>query len=247
MILVAVLFLSACSQEDDNQDISAMSEEEISQMAEKIVEELEQSGELDFSTEQEVEFPLDPDGLPEFLKTLEAHTEVQASYNACPGTIFQKYNTYEDHMSINDSYEALCARDPDQCLRQCIEDDNGPACHDLAYVLEENEQKIGDQYGKMMYAQGCATGWPLSCTNRGAGIRNALNEKDPFFGKDEVQTNMCLNAMFERMCEENEVWGCYMTGVSFSEGEGRAIDESKADLFFKRACEVDSQSGACSN
>lgn len=245
--IIVCMFLISCSSEEDNQQVDGMTAEEMSEFADAVVDEMAENGELDVSQEPEVEYTLNENGLPEFLKVLESNEDVKANYNACPVTIFQKHKSYEDHLSINDSYEDQCAKDPAGCLKQCIEDRNGVICHDLAYVLEGNEGAIGDRYGKMMYAQACATGWPLSCTNRSAGIRNALKDDDPFFKKDESETNMCLNATFEKMCDEEDAWGCYMTGSSYEYGDGREVNEAKAEEYYNRACEVDGESGACGN
>ena len=241
------MFLMSCSSEEENKQADGKSAEEVSEFAESIVDEIPENGELYFSPETQVEYQLDKSSLPDFLKLLEANEEVQANYNSCPINVFQKYKSYKDHLSINDSYEDQCAKDPAGCLNQCIDDRNGVMCHDLAYVLEDNEAIVGDRYGKMMYAQACATGWPLSCTNRSAGIRNALKDDDPFFKKDESETNMCLNATFEKMCDEEDAWGCYMTGSSYEYGDGREVNEAKAEEYYSRACEVDDESGACGN
>ena len=254
LVFLVSIFLVACSSEEEDAELSTSEQsvfselppEELSELAEEVSKETAEETD-DFVSVDEIEYPLNKSGLPEFLKVLESNQDVQASYNACPLKIFQKYKSYKDHLSINDSYEDQCAKDPAGCLKQCIEDRNGPVCHDLAYVLEANETEITPRYGKMMYAQACATGWPLSCTNRGAGIRNSIQEDDPFFKKDEAETNICLNATFEKMCDEKDAWGCYMTGSSYSEGEGREINETKAEEFYKRACDVDPESGACSN
>ncbi len=247
MSLFVCLVLIGCSSEEEDKQATGMSAEETSEFVEEVIDEMSENGELDFAAEPDVEFKLNKNGLPEFLKLLEENKEVQVSYNACPLDIFQKHKSYKDHLSINDSYEDQCANDPAGCLKQCIDERNGVVCHDLAYVLEDNQSEIGDRYGKMMYAQACATGWPLSCTNRGAGIRNALEDDDPFFTRDEAETYMCLNASFEKMCDEKDAWGCYMVGSSHEYGEGREIDEAKAKEYYKRACEVDDESGACSN
>lgn len=231
------LSLVACSSEEETQ-ISDMTPEEMSEMANDVAEDI---------VEEQIENPLNQSGLPEFLKVLDNNVEVQENFSACPIKVFQKYKSYENHLLINDSYEQQCANDPAGCLKQCIENRNGPLCHDLAYVLEENEKDITPRYGRMMYAQACATGWPLSCTNRSAGIRNAMQDDDPFFNKDEAETNICLNTTFEKMCNEKEAWGCYMTGTSLEYGEGREVNEAKAEEFYKRACDVDAESGACSN
>lgn len=237
LALFLLLSLVACSSEEDA-EISTLSSEEVSEIANEPTEDI---------NEEEIENPLNKTGLPEFLKVLDNNSEIQANYAACPIKIFQKYKSYENHLLINDDFKQQCANDPASCLKQCIEDRNGALCHDLAYVLEENEKEITPRYGRMMYAQACATGWPLSCTNRGAGIRNFMQDDDPFLGKDEAETNICLNSTFEQMCDEKDAWGCYMTGSSYSEGEGREINETKAEEYYKRACEVDPESGACSN
>lgn len=245
--LLMSVMLVACSSEEDSNQSSGVPSEEVTEMANETAEELIEENGLDILDEEEVEYPLNKVGLPEFLKVLEGNTEVQASYKECPNKVFQKYKSYEDHLSINDSYEQQCANDPAGCLKQCIEDRNGPMCHDLAYVLEGNEKEITPKYGRMMYAQACATGWPLSCTNRSAGIRNAMQDDDPFFRKDQSETNICLNATFEQMCDEEDAWGCYMTGTSHEYGEGREVNEAKAEEYYNRACEVDDESGACGN
>lgn len=237
IVLAVFLLLSlvACSSEEET-EISNVTPEEISETANEISEDI---------VEEQIENQLNQTALPEFLKVLENNSEVKANYAACPINIFQKYKSYENHLLVNDNYEQQCSNDPAGCFKQCIEDRNGPMCHDLAYVLEGNEKDITPRYGRMMYAQACATGWPLSCTNRSAGIRNAMKEDDPFFTKDKAETNMCLNTTFEKMCDEKDAWGCYMTGSSYSYGDGRKIDEVKAEKFYKRACEVDPESGAC--
>lgn len=241
LILFMSVFFAACSSEDDDSQISRMTPEEMSELAEQVAEE----GEFILEPIEEPEYQLSKIGLPEFLKTLETNSEIQENYNACPVKIFQKYKSYDDHMSFAENYEQKCANDPATCLKKCIEERNGLICHDLAYVLESNENEISPRFGRMMYAQACATGWPLSCTNRGAGIRNAMQDDDPFFNRDEAKTNMCLNTTFEKMCDETEAWGCFMTGSSYSYGQGRKIDEVKADEYYKSACEVDPESGAC--
>ena len=221
LFLAGIITLSACSSEDVSEG---------------------QSTEGDPPA---ASYSLKQEGLSEVLDELDSNEEVLEHYAMCPADIFGTVRAYKDRSSIKDDHFEACSQNPMACLKKCLDDDDGPFCQSLAFVLEDNESSIDARYGRMMYAQACASGWPLSCTNRGAGIRNAMIESDPFASKDEGEIDECLAISFETTCEAGDAWGCFMVADSLSRGEGASEDGGAALKYLKRACELDKESGAC--
>lgn len=180
--------------------------------------------------------PIDPDKLEKLYEAVDDDREIMRHYRVCPAEIFETVRHVPTPNILDLDYSQVCADDPGLCLNQCINGRDASVCFDLALVLQENDAVVPPRYAQALFAQSCAGGLLVGCTNRGAGIRNGRYEGDPFEDTEAGEIDACLNATFDTMCGRGDAWGCYMIGQSYDYGEGRPLDNAEAKRYYEMAC-----------
>ena len=188
---------------------------------------------------------VDPETLGTVLARIDASAEIGAHYRACPDDIYASKVQGLPNPREEIGLDAVCAADPDGCLNACLFERDAERCFMLGYLLHVAKNAPDARYAEMLYAQACATGSAVGCTNRGAGIRNGDYANDPFGNADPKETDACLTRTFDRMCAEDDAWGCFMVGQSYEHGEGVPKDDAQSKRFYRMACDISPDSGAC--
>ncbi len=130
-----------------------------------------------------------------------------------------------------------------ECWEAC-EADVDWACRNLANVAEDYSSGIGEDIDRRLYAQGCALGNALACTNRAAGIVNDKQgpEIDPVEPLDDEARAQCTIIMYENACAADDYWGCSQVAIERGEDGPPSIrDEDKASVASKKACVIDAK------
>ena len=158
-------------------------------------------------------------------------------YSVCPTEL------YNDKGIEYFDYTDSCKQNPDNCLTRCLSG-NPQFCFSLAYNIQQNENPNEVAY-ESLYAKSCEFGMPLGCTNRAAGI---LNMEHTAKGSSSIENPLkCLAETFDKTCEENEPWGCSMSGLVHWQGEGTVKNNELAVSKFEKACELWPESEPCDN
>ena len=188
---------------------------------------------------------VDTEALGGVLARIDANAELAGHHRACPDDIYRSKALTLTDPREEIGLEAECGADPAGCLNACLYERDADRCFTLGYLLHVAKNAPDPRYAEMLYAQACASGSAVGCTNRGAGIRNGDYEGDPFGKADPKETDACLTRTFTHMCAEDDAWGCFMVGQSYEYGEGVAADEAESKRFYRMACDISPDSGAC--
>ena len=157
---------------------------------------------------------------------------------ACPADIMNQRMTWFRKLTASSLSwsETSCRSNFSGCLKACLKSNNSDACFKVARVFETHDDTQYDLARRQGFALSCALGDANGCTNRGANIRNAYSDEDPFFQAYTGDRNDCLARSFERACATNSEWGCAMAGQSHRLGEGTPVDFDKARKRFEKTC-----------
>lgn len=188
---------------------------------------------------------VDPATLGGVLERVDANAEIRGHYRACPDDIYGSKALSLPDLREEIGLEAECAADPGGCLHACLYGRDADRCFTLGYLLHVADNAPDPRYAEMLYAQACATGLALGCTNRGAGIRNGDYAGDPFGAADPAETDACLTRTFTHMCADDDAWGCFMVGQAYEYGEGVPEDEAESKRHYRMACDISPDSDAC--
>ena len=157
---------------------------------------------------------------------------------ACPADIMgQRMPWYRKLTASRLSWsESRCTDSFPVCLNACLKSNNADACFNVARVFENFDDTRYDLSRRQGFALACALGDANGCTNRGANIRNAYSEEDPFFEAYTGDTDSCLARSFEQACAKDSEWGCAMAGQALRLGEGVPVDLETARQRLEKAC-----------
>ncbi len=131
-----------------------------------------------------------------------------------------------------------CSANFDQCLDACTKSSDGTACRAVARVVEANNKETYDLTRRQGYTLACALGNASGCTNRGANLRNAISEIDPYSQTDAAILEDCHTRLFAAACTDGDAWGCAMEGQARRLGEGGPQDIGIAIKRLNKACTI---------
>ena len=170
---------------------------------------------------------------------------IQKYYNGCPADVYGSERSAIGKLLFGVETSAKsCGIEPEACYELCIGGD-GEVCFSLGQAMEEYVAVVGAGRGQPFFALGCAAGNALSCTNRGAGMRNGGYPDDPAQQWPLSERQKCQFRLFERACANKTGWGCVMLGQAYANGEGVKADAAKARLHYDRTCAESADKNAC--
>lgn len=157
---------------------------------------------------------------------------------ACPADIMGERMTWFRRLTASSLSwsENSCRANFQGCLKACLNSHNSEACFKVARVFETFDNDRYDLARRQGFALSCALGNANGCTNRGANIRNAYAEVDPFFEAYTGDKDDCLARSFEQACAKSSEWGCAMAGQAHRLGQGVPVDFEKAFKRLEKAC-----------
>ncbi|MCF6444452.1 hypothetical protein [Nereida sp. MMG025] len=137
-----------------------------------------------------------------------------------------------------------CTTNPKLCLEQCnLGDDN--ACFDVAQVIENGGLTGDGERTYSLYIAGCALGDANACVNAGATVKNGSWANQ---APKAAASAKCQFQTYRRMCDDGAAWGCYMVAAEYLRTDGFvAQSDAKYEAALRRACQISSTSGACSD
>lgn len=133
-----------------------------------------------------------------------------------------------------------CEADLQTCADACTNSDNGSACRALARVFEAKDIVAYDLARRQSYTLACTLGSASGCTNRGASLRNAISNIDPYSQTDAPTLEACHTRLFTAACADGDAWGCAMEGQARRLGEGAPKDIGTAVRRLNKACSISS-------
>lgn len=154
----------------------------------------------------------------------------------CPLAVYQS--------RANVSLEiADCDQNPAACLAQC-EAGNSRACFRAARTIEKGSVSQRSNYTYPLFMAACARGWGNGCVNAAATVKNGswTTERPTRAG-----TAQCQFQTYDRMCDDGHAWGCYMVAQEYRWGNERPQDEARYEEKMRAACQINANSGACSD
>jgi hypothetical protein len=157
---------------------------------------------------------------------------VMRNYSVCPANVFGRVR---GGGPVEGLTESVCSAEPTRCWTLCTEGRNGTACFRLARVFQEHAPE-NDPRTQVLFTMACARGMAAGCTNRGAGVRNAEYENDPLRAWSKSRREACTARSFAVACDQNDSWGCFMSGQATANGEGVRRDLARARMIYERAC-----------
>lgn len=157
---------------------------------------------------------------------------------SCPADIMGKRNTFWRRLTASSHSwsETGCKNNFSVCVNACLSSNNSVACFNMARVFEILDDTTYALAKRQGFALSCALGNASGCTNRGATLRNAEIDEDPFFATNMGDKNLCFARTFSKACSKNDEWGCAMEGQSHRLGEGTPVDLIKARKRLEKAC-----------
>lgn len=184
--------------------------------------------------------------LPQLYEKIDTSKMSAELYEMCPAEIAGAQRSWTSYIFPSSKVQPdACAKDAVGCLEQCLDDANETACFAIGRVLEEYAPEDHLTYSQQIYAVGCALGDPASCTNRGAGLRNATTEAELRRSKPDL--GACTFGAFEYACTGGSAWGCYMLGQAYKAGEGADKDNAAALKAYNKSCTINPNFVACDN
>lgn len=171
---------------------------------------------------------------------------VAKTFEPCPADVFRREAPLWEPLTRSRRVAlGTCQKDPAACYDGCIRWSSAAHCFGLARAFQEDEASFTPRDAQRLFSMACATGMGAGCTNRAAGIRNALSEGDPFFSASEEVKNGCHYRSFKIGCDAGDAWGCAMLGQSHHFGEGTPRDKAAARVFYERSCQLSPAFVAC--
>lgn len=148
---------------------------------------------------------------------------------------------YQTRQNINGPV-ANCDQNPAACLAQC-EQGNASACFDAARTIEKGNLANDSDRTYPLFMASCALGSGNACVNAGATVKNGQwSGARPA----AAQTAQCQFQTYDRMCNDGHAWGCYMVAGEYLRDDGfRPRNEAQFETKMRRACQIDTTSGAC--
>lgn len=131
-----------------------------------------------------------------------------------------------------------CEADIQTCTDACTSAHNGNACRALARVFESTDIDTYDLARRQSYTLACTLGNASGCTNRGANLRNAISDIDPYSQTAPQTLEACHTRLFAAACADGDAWGCAMEGQAHRLGEGSPIDLETARKRFNKTCAI---------
>ncbi len=185
--------------------------------------------------------------LAALLKPLDQNRQLARLYRQCPGGLFKPEPSRSPRLHrqaarLNDA----CEGQESACFRACVQEGNGAACLDLAYIAQRKRALVAPRYAQVLFTLACANGVGAGCTNRAAGIRNGGYADDPIGTGPDGASERCQHRSFKIACEQRDPWGCAMLGQSYRLGEGTAENPIAARSAYQQSCKLSPDFEACS-
>ncbi len=179
------------------------------------------------------------------IAAMDRDQSLLASLQRCPADLFRKEaelgGSFPAHKTAT---KERCAAHPAECLSACVAGRSATHCFNLALAFEQDEA-IAARYKEMLFAKACALGDASGCTNRGAYLRNTMEDSDPLRRVSEEELKACQHRTFKAACRNNDNWGCAMLGQSYRYGEGTPTSQASARRAYRKACKLDPNFAAC--
>lgn len=149
--------------------------------------------------------------------------------DVCPVDVMPQTETFPNYPEEN------CDQNPLECYERC-KNENGNACYGLAITLQK---KLGIELieAEALHLRACKLGVVSGCTNRAAAKLN--------LEADNSESVKCSVDTFEKTCEKDDPWGCYMYGYVLAYGKGIEENLDKSLSVLSKACKYGIRDEAC--